>query len=93
MDTPLEVCEARDVKGMYRQAREGKLKNFTGVDDPYEPPLNPELVIDTVARTAEENAELILAHLFAQGLVLPSAARVLKEEEEAATTQGAERDG
>jgi len=71
VDTPLGVCEARDAKGMYRQAREGRIKNFTGVDDPYEPPLQPELVIDTVRHTAEENAELILAHLFAQGLVLP----------------------
>ena len=75
VDTPLEVCEARDTKGMYRQAREGKIKNFTGVDDPYEPPLNPELVIDTVVRSAEENAELILAHLAAQGVLLSSAPR------------------
>ena len=69
VDAPLEVCEARDVKGMYRQAREGKLKNFTGIDDPYEPPLKPELVIDTVKRSAEENAELILGYLIKQGFV------------------------
>jgi sulfate adenylyltransferase len=72
VDAPLAVCEERDVKGMYRLARAGKLKHFTGIDDPYEPPLNPELIIDTVRRSAEENAELILAHLDAQGLVLPS---------------------
>ena len=72
VDTPLEVCEGRDTKGMYRQAREGKLKNFTGIDDPYEPPHNPELVIDTVNRTAEENADLILAYLVGQGFVLPA---------------------
>ena len=72
VDAPLEVCEERDVKGMYRLAREGKIKNFTGIDDPYEPPHNPEIVIDTVARSAEENAELILAYLVEQGLVLPS---------------------
>jgi len=71
VDTPIEVCEGRDTKGMYKQAREGKIKNFTGIDDPYEPPLNPELVIDTVNRTAEENADLILNHLVAGGLVLP----------------------
>jgi alpha-D-ribose 1-methylphosphonate 5-triphosphate synthase subunit PhnI len=71
VDTPLEVCEGRDVKGMYRQAREGKIKNFTGVDDPYEPPLNPEIRINTVARSAEENAELILAFLTEQGFVRP----------------------
>ncbi len=41
VDTPLEICEERDTEGMYRQAREGKLKNFTGIDDPYEPPLHP----------------------------------------------------
>ncbi|HKG80954.1 MAG TPA: adenylyl-sulfate kinase, partial [Pyrinomonadaceae bacterium] len=69
VDTPLEVCEERDTKGMYRQAREGKLKNFTGIDDPYEPPLHPEIVIDTVNRTAEENAEIILSYLAERGVV------------------------
>ncbi|HKR21333.1 MAG TPA: bifunctional sulfate adenylyltransferase/adenylylsulfate kinase [Pyrinomonadaceae bacterium] len=72
VDAPLNVCEERDVKGMYRLAREGKIKNFTGIDDPYEPPHNAEIVIDTVARSAEENAELILAHLVGLGFVLPS---------------------
>ncbi|HEV2765680.1 MAG TPA: adenylyl-sulfate kinase, partial [Pyrinomonadaceae bacterium] len=72
VDTPLEVCEGRDTKGMYRQAREGKIKNFTGIDDPYEPPHNAELVIDTVRHTAEENADLILAHLVREGFVLPA---------------------
>jgi sulfate adenylyltransferase len=76
VDTPLDVCESRDVKGMYRQAREGKIKNFTGVDDPYEPPHNAELVIDTVARTAEENAEAILAHLVEKGFVRPALSEV-----------------
>lgn len=72
VDAPLNVCEERDVKGMYRLAREGKIKNFTGIDDPYEPPHNPEIVIDTVARSAEENAALILAYLVGQGFVVPS---------------------
>ncbi|HEX8118525.1 MAG TPA: bifunctional sulfate adenylyltransferase/adenylylsulfate kinase [Pyrinomonadaceae bacterium] len=72
VDTPLEVCEARDTKGMYQQAREGRLKNFTGIDDPYEPPPGPELVIDTVGRTAEENAELILSSLIEAGFILPA---------------------
>lgn len=72
VDAPLDVCEERDVKGLYRLAREGKIKNFTGIDDPYEPPHNPELVIDTVACSAEENAELILTYLVGQGFVLPS---------------------
>jgi sulfate adenylyltransferase len=72
VDTPLDVCESRDVKGMYRQAREGKIKNFTGVDDPYESPHNAELALDTVTRTAEENAEIILAHLVENGFVRPA---------------------
>jgi sulfate adenylyltransferase len=72
VDAPLDVCEERDTKGMYRLAREGKIKNFTGIDDPYEAPHNAELVIDTVAFSAEENAELILAFLVGQGFVLPS---------------------
>jgi sulfate adenylyltransferase len=71
VDTPLEVCEGRDTKGMYRQAREGKIKNFTGIDDPYEAPHNAELVIETVNRTAEDNAELIVAHLVEQGFIVP----------------------
>jgi sulfate adenylyltransferase len=72
VDAPLDVCEARDVKGMYRLAREGKIKNFTGIDDPYEPPHNAEIIIDTVRNTAEENADLILAYLVEQGFVRPS---------------------
>ena len=78
VDTPLEVCEERDPKGMYRQAREGKVKNFTGVDDPYEAPLEPEIVIDTVHFTAEENAEQILAYLLDQKFILPSVAEYLE---------------
>ena len=70
VDTPLDVCEQRDVKGMYRQAREGKIKNFTGIDDPYEPPLNAEIVLDTQQRSAEENAEKILAQLVERGFLL-----------------------
>jgi adenylylsulfate kinase-like enzyme len=69
VDAPLAVCEARDAKGMYRLAREGKIKNFTGIDDPYEPPTNPELTLDTVSHTAEQNAARVLAHLDAQGLI------------------------
>lgn len=72
VDTPLEVCEAYDTKGMYRRARAGEIKNFTGIDDPYEPPLSPEVVIDAVTRSAEGNAEFILAHLMEQGFILSS---------------------
>jgi sulfate adenylyltransferase len=69
VDAPLAVCEARDTKGMYRQAREGKIKNFTGVDDPYEPPLSAEIVLDSVAHTAEQNAARVLTYLIEQGFV------------------------
>jgi sulfate adenylyltransferase len=71
VDTPIDVCEGRDTKGMYKQAREGKIKNFTGVDDPYESPLNAELVIDTVSSSAEVNADRILTYLVERGFLLP----------------------
>ncbi|AJR23650.1 MULTISPECIES: sulfate adenylyltransferase subunit CysN [Sphingobium] len=63
IDTPLADAEARDVKGLYRKARSGELKNFTGIDSPYEAPENPEIRIDTTAMTAEEAAEAIIARL------------------------------
>jgi sulfate adenylyltransferase len=69
VDTPLEVCEQRDAKGIYAQARRGEIKNFTGVDDPYETPLNPEISIDTVSDTAAQNARRILSYLVLQGFV------------------------
>jgi len=69
IDTPLSVCEERDIKGMYAKARQGEIKGFTGIDDPYEPPANPEIRLETVGRTAEENACAILRYLLAQGLV------------------------
>ena len=58
VDTPIEICEARDVKGLYRKARAGELKNFTGIDSPYEAPEAPEIRIDTTALTAEQAAAL-----------------------------------
>jgi sulfate adenylyltransferase len=69
VDTPLEECERRDVKGMYQKARRGEILNFTGIDDPYEPPVQPELVIDTVARSAEENARVIIDYLVERGFL------------------------
>ncbi len=63
IDTPLEVAEARDVKGLYRKARAGSLKNFTGIDSPYEPPEAPEITISTVNTTPEEAAERIIGFL------------------------------
>jgi len=67
VDTPLEECERRDVKGMYQKARRGEIKNFTGIDDPYEAPVQPEIVIDTVSRSAEENARVIIGYLVEKG--------------------------
>lgn len=60
VDTPLEVAEARDVKGLYKKARSGSLKNFTGIDSPYEAPLNPEIRVNTVEMTPAEAAEHII---------------------------------
>jgi len=64
---PLEVCKQRDVKGMYKLALAGKLHGFTGVDDPYEEPLHPDLILDTDTETIEESAEKILNLLTAHG--------------------------
>ena len=69
VDTPLDVCESRDVKGMYAKARRGEIKDFTGIDDPYEPPQNSELTLNTVDQTPEENARLILDYLIQQGFI------------------------
>ena len=60
VDTPLDVAEGRDPKGLYAKARSGALANFTGVDSPYEPPEHPDIRIDTIAMTPEEAAETIL---------------------------------
>jgi adenylylsulfate kinase len=76
--TPLQECERRDVKGLYARARRGEIRHFTGLDDAYEPPANPELRIDTTTLTVDEAAEAVLAAL-AQEAVLevpaPAAAR------------------
>jgi sulfate adenylyltransferase len=71
VNTPLEVCEARDIKGLYAKARRGEIKGFTGIDDPYEEPVNPELTLDTVVNTPEENAVTILKYLEELGYITP----------------------
>ena len=75
MDTPVEVCEQRDVKGLYAKARQamvdGKPMGFTGVDDPYEPPIEPEINLQGFGATPEDNARTILAYLEKQGYILP----------------------
>ena len=75
VDTPLDVCEARDAKGMYAKARRGEIVGFTGIDDPYEAPLNPEITLDTVRCSPEENARRILSELLRRGFVRGSDTR------------------
>ena len=63
MSTPLETCEERDPKGLYKKAREGKIKNFTGIDSDYEPPENPEVILDTSSMTVDECVDRVISHL------------------------------
>jgi sulfate adenylyltransferase len=70
-DTPIEVCESRDVKGLYAKARAGEIKGFTGVDDPYEPPLDPEVTLDTSKLSVQECVDRIIDKLLALGYILP----------------------
>jgi len=74
VNTPLEVCEQRDIKGLYAKARRGEIKGFTGIDDPYEAPRDPEITLDTVNRSAEQCAEDIIARLVEMGFLKPDAA-------------------
>ena len=67
VDTPLEVAEKRDPKGLYKKARRGELKNFTGIDSPYEPPEAPEIRIDTTAMTAEQAVDMVYDKLATLG--------------------------
>jgi len=68
---PLEVCESRDPKGLYKKARAGEIKGFTGIDDPYEEPLSPELVVDSAATPAEQLADQVIAWLEKAGKIPP----------------------
>lgn len=74
VETPLEVCVERDVKGLYRKARTGEIREMTGVDDPYEVPESPEIVVDASRLTPEESAEFIVREL-EHGGWLPSVSR------------------
>jgi adenylylsulfate kinase len=67
MATPIETCETRDPKGLYKKARAGQLKNFTGIDDPYEAPAKPELIIDATSISPQEATVQILEYLQKQG--------------------------
>ncbi len=66
----IDVCESRDVKGLYKKARAGEIKEFTGISAPYEEPLNPELVIDTAAETLEESTRKVLAYLQSREIIV-----------------------
>ena len=72
VDTPLEVAEERDVKGLYKRARSGELLNFTGIDSPYEVPLRPEVHIDSTFRSPEDAADEVIRVLVEMGLVRPN---------------------
>lgn len=69
---PLEVCRQRDVKGLYKLVDEGKIQHFTGVDDPYEEPEQPDLVIETNKQSIAESVDAILAHVVALGYLAPA---------------------
>jgi sulfate adenylyltransferase len=81
VDTPLAVCEDRDTKGMYAKARRGEIKQFTGIDDPYEAPRHAEIVLDTTRQTPGENALTILQSLLTAGFVRLATATPAKQEE------------
>lgn len=84
VECPLEVCKQRDVKGMYEKAERGEIKEFTGVSDPYEEPLDPEVIINTDKETVEESVAKILRTLELMGYIPPSdsEAEYTPEEEE-----------
>lgn len=71
VDTPLEICEARDPKGLYKQARQGKIANFTGISDPYEAPENPEIHLYSGSRPAAELAQQVVDQLVSRGVIQP----------------------
>jgi adenylylsulfate kinase len=71
---PLEVCETRDPHGLYRRNREGAVKRITGVDDPFEEPLNPDLIVDTAQAPADACARQVLDYIASKGLVRPTLA-------------------
>jgi len=69
VDASIETCEARDPKGLYKKARAGEIKNFTGISDPYEAPANPELVLDSNTKGIEELAKEVIAYLESKGVL------------------------
>ena len=87
VDTPIDVCEERDVKGLYARARRGQITGFTGVDDPYEEPVNPEIILNTVRVSPDENARSIIDSLEESGFFLPDGNNSFLEETEQESEQ------
>jgi len=81
VECPVEVLIERDVKGLYQKALAGEIKNFTGISDPYEPPLNPEIVVNSSTETVAESTAVIMNKLEELGYVLPVAEEVYSDEE------------
>jgi len=69
VDVPLDVAESRDPKGLYKKARAGEIKNFTGIDDPYEAPNNPEIVLASHELTLEQEVDLLIKKLIAENII------------------------
>lgn len=76
VNTPLEVCEQRDPKGLYKKARAGQLKGFTGIDDPYEPPLRPEIVLEGAKYPPDQLADQVIQYLESAGKIPPMGQRI-----------------
>ena len=92
---PLEICAERDVKGLYKKVLKGEIQGFTGVSDPYEEPLNPELVVETKKETVEESTRNIMQKLAELGYINPKSpdANVYSPEEEARIKERLSRQG
>lgn len=69
VDTPIEICESRDPKGLYKKARAGEIKGFTGIDDPYEAPASPELILRAGEKNPEALADEVIAYLGSRGII------------------------
>jgi adenylyl-sulfate kinase len=87
VDCPLEVCEQRDVKGLYKKARTGEIPQFTGISDPYEAPAHPEVHLHTDRENPEQDVEIILAKLADLGYLSREAAGAYNEDEEALVSE------
>lgn len=72
VDTPIEICEQRDPKGLYKKARAGEIKGFTGIDDPYEAPIDPELTLQAGKKSPDELVDEIIVYLQAAGMLMPA---------------------